>query len=166
MSEHRMRMGPVTILTFLVLLVMAVMAVLGVSTVNAQNAIEQRQRETVAATYRNEATAQAFLACLDGVLANAQDRDNPWEAAHAAFPDAKALQHSLSDPCREMGVQAAEVTNLDWGGNQLTVVFQSDGFRQLTATVVPEAQQRYVVTQWNTETLWEEEEGTGLWTGQ
>ena len=166
MNGHRMRMGPVTILTFLVLLVLAVMAVLEVSTVNAQNAIEQRQRETVTATYRNEATAQAFLACFDGTLAEAPDGSDPWETARTTLPNAAALRQSLNALCQEMGVQPADVADLDWNESQLTVVFQSEGFRQLSVTVMPDATQGYVVTQWSAETLWEEEEGTGLWTGQ
>lgn len=170
MSSRHMRMGPVTVLTFLILLVLAAMAVLEASTVNAQNAIDQRQRQTVTATYRNEASGQAFLSCLDAVLAEADDDQAAWEAARAAFDDAAAVQKAIDAPCRDMGMQPSLVTDAHWEGEQLVITFQSDGFRQLTTSMTPALEsgrgQRYVVTQWNAETIWEEEEGTGLWTGK
>ncbi len=165
MSEKFLRMGPVTILTFLILLVLAVMAVLGVSTVNAQNAIAERQKATVSATYANEASAQALLAYVDEALGGQRDAEG-WNQVRAALPDAAAAQQAVDRFLAAVDMEATQVTALSWENGTLSATFECEEFRQLNVAVAFDEEAGYVVTQWSTATLWEEDEGTGLWDGK
>ena len=71
MNERRgsVRIGPISLLTLIIVLCLAVMAVLAVTTSQATYAVAARQASFTEDTYENEASAQKFVAALDGFLA-------------------------------------------------------------------------------------------------
>lgn len=148
-SGGEVRMGPISLIALVVALCLAVMSVLAVTTARANRALAERQAAFTADDYANEAVAQEFLARVRAA------------AADGADPAAQAAE--LAAACA--GGDGATVTAAGENGRvELHVEAQSGRCLDVLLSVGEDGE--VGVEAWRATTLWDEDTGDVLWTGQ
>lgn len=147
------RMGPVSIITLVIVLLLSVMAVLAVTTANASWKLAERQAAFTGEDYANEAAAQLVLA---GVSEAAQGAGSPEEAR-------RQVAESLPDLARLAGSDRGVTAQLE--GSVVTVHVESELGRALDAELRINDDATVSVASWKATTLWDENTGDVLWTG-
>lgn len=144
-------MGPISLFALVVALCLAVMAVLAVTTARANAALAERQAAFTASDYANEAAAQELLARVRAIASE--------EGAGAV--DAR-LDDLLAACAREDG--PAMTASINEG--QLSAHVESASGRCLDVVLAIGENGEVSVESWRATTLWDEDTGDVLWTGQ
>lgn len=161
MNERRgsVRIGPISLLTLIIVLCLAVMAVLAVTTSQATYAVAARQASFTEDTYENEASAQKFVAALDGFLARER---------YAKSSQSEAMA-SLERELPNLAVQAVDGdTKAAASIDEATVSasFTSPSGRTLDIELGINARLEYSIEQWKATTPSTSEGASEtLWTG-
>lgn len=144
-------MGPVSLFALVVALCLAVMAVLAVTTARASIALAERQAAFTADDYANEAAAQELLARVRTV-------------ASTGGPGAVEAQlDGILAACAEDGGPA--VTG-SFNDGQVSAHVESESGRCLDVLLAVGEGGDVSVEAWRATTLWDEDTGDVLWTGQ
>ena len=148
-SGGEVRMGPISLIALVVALCLAVMSVLAVTTARANRALAERQAAFTADDYANEAVAQEFLARVRAA------------AADGADPATQATE--LAAACADEDGTTVTATSED-GRVELHVEAQSGRCLDVLLSVGEDGE--VGVEAWRATTLWDEDTGDVLWTGQ
>lgn len=150
-ADTAVRMGPVSLFALVVALCLAVMAVLVVVTARASAALAERQAAFTASDYANESVAQEFLA-------------RARAAAGEEGPEAMLSQvEALAEAC--VGDDGPNVSAAAEGERALLHV-ESESGRCLDVVLLATQDGNVSVASWKATTLWDEDTGDVLWTGQ
>lgn len=150
-ADAEVRMGPISLFTLVVALCLAVMAVLAVTTARASGALAERQAAFTADDYANEATAQELLARVRAVAG-----EGGAGAVEARLDDLLAACSGEDGP--------AVTASIDEG--QLGAHVESASGRCLDVILSIGENGEVSVESWRATTLWDEDTGDVLWTGQ
>ena len=140
-------MGPVSLFALVVALCLAVMAVLAVTTARASMALAERQAAFTADDYANEAVGQELLAVADEGGAGAVGTRLYDLLAACSGEDGPALTATINE-------------------GQLSAHIESASGRCLDVVLAIGENGEVSVGSWRATTLWDEDTGDVLWTGQ
>ena len=158
MSRRRgatVRMGPVSIFTLVIVLCLAVLAVLALTTARSSMALAERQAAFTVDDYANEAVAQELLARVSAVAEGAGDAGEALDELAAQLP-AMVKELSSSD---------GPAVSAELLGSTVAAHVQSESGRALDATLEVTEDGAVRATSWMATTLWSEDTGDVLWTG-
>ena len=144
-------MGPVSLFALVVALCLAVMAVLAVTTARASMALAERQAAFTADDYANETVGQELLACVRAVA-----EEGGAGAVGARLDDLLAA-------CARAEGPAMTASNT---AGQLSAHVESASGRGLDVVLAIGENGEVSVGSWRATTLWDEDTGDVLWTGQ
>lgn len=150
-ADTAVRMGPVSLFALVVALCLAVMAVLVVVTARASAALAERQAAFTASDYANESVAQEFLA---RARAAAEE-----EGSEAMLSQVEALAEACVGDDGPSVSAAAE-------GERALLHVESESGRCLDVVLLATQDGNVSVASWKATTLWDEDTGDVLWTGQ
>ncbi|HIY79318.1 MAG TPA: hypothetical protein IAA42_02650 [Candidatus Olsenella excrementavium] len=145
------RMGPVSLFALVVALCLAVMAVLAVTTARASMALAERQAAFTADDYANEAVGQELLARVRAV---------------ADEGGAGAVGTRLYDLLAACSGEDGPALTATINEGQLSAHIESASGRCLDVVLAIGENGEVSVGSWRATTLWDEDTGDVLWTGQ
>ena len=145
------RMGPVSLFALVVALCLAVMAVLAVTTARASMALAERQAAFTADDYANETVGQELLACVRAV---------------AEEGGAGAVGARLDDLLAACSGEDGPTVTATINEGQLSAHIESASGRCLDVVLAIGENGEVSVGSWRATTLWDEDTGDVLWTGQ
>ena len=150
-SGGGVRMGPVSLFALVVALCLAVMSVLAVTTARASMALAERQATFTADDYANETVGQELLARVRAV------------ADEGGAGEVGARLDELLSACSAEGGPAVTATINE---GQLSAHVESASGRCLDVVLAIGENGEVSVGSWRATTLWDEDTGDVLWTGQ
>lgn len=145
------RMGPISLFALVVALCLAVMAVLAVTTARASSSLAERQAAFTADDYANEAVAQELLARVRGV---------------AGEGGAGAVEARMDDLLAVFSGEDGLAVTASINEGQLSAYVESASGRCLDVVLAIGENGEVSVESWRATTLWDEDTGDVLWTGQ
>lgn len=160
--QENVRIGPISILTLIVVICMAVLAVLSISTAQATEVISHRSAEATTEQYRNERTAQEFVAELDDLLGPLREEGAGTEEC------LEAVAGSLEELCAAAEERAGGEVSVtaDVEGSSVVAEFTGAGMKRLNIAVGIREDGSYRIEKWKASGLQQEAAGEGsLWMG-
>lgn len=148
--RQQVHIGPISLFTLVASLGMAVLAVLALSTSNAMYALANRAADMTSELYLAEASAQRFVAELDGTLQDAATAGSgARDAVEAHLSDmASAAEHEADGDAKGRTV----TVTAQMEGDEVTAVVKTPGGRRIDVRVAVGEDGTYQVLQWKTTT--------------